>query len=170
MTVTRRLSPLQVGLKDAEWVRHSSVPSAGRRERDSVESVFLSWLCLRAVLCHDGYGTGMWKCQRLVGRNGRSAECGVLIELVQLVTWSSAWGFCSAWKDNRFQGSVNIPGVQNCENENKMKNQISFLRPFPGPSLAGAAREDLYFKGLLAEHLHSRVSSLGVLGGRFEPS
>lgn len=60
--------------------------------------------------------------------------------------------------------------VYGTENENKMKNQISVLRPFPGPSLAGAAREDLYFKGLLAEHLHSRVSSLGVLGGRFEPS
>lgn len=51
-----------------------------------------------------------------------------------------------------------------------MKNQISLLRSFLGPSLAGAAREDLYFKGLLAGHLHSRVSFVGVLGGRFESS
>lgn len=109
--------------------------------------------------------------QCLVGRNRRSAECGVLIELVQLLTRSSAWDFlCSAWKDSRFQGSASLPGVRNCENENRMKNQISVLRPFPGPSLAGAARDDLYFKGLLAGHLHSRVSSLGVLSGRLEPS
>lgn len=51
-----------------------------------------------------------------------------------------------------------------------MKTRISVLRSFPGPSLAGAPREDLYFKGLLAGHLHPRVSSLGVLGGRLEPS
>lgn len=51
-----------------------------------------------------------------------------------------------------------------------MKNRISVLRPFPGPSFAGAAREDLYFKGLLTEHLHPHVSSLGVLGRRLEPS
>lgn len=43
----------------------------------------------------------------------------------------------------------------------KMKNQISVLRPFLGPSLAGAAREDMCFKGLLAGGFHSGF----LLGG-----
>lgn len=43
----------------------------------------------------------------------------------------------------------------------KKKNQISVLRPFLGPSLAGAAREDMCFKGLLAGGFHSGF----LLGG-----
>lgn len=105
-----------------------------------------------------------------MGRSRRgSIECGVLIGLDPPQTTHRV-PFTMLTRTARVRKLATSQMHTVAKMGGKMKCQISVLRPFLGPSLTGPAKEDAYFKGLQAGHLHSHVSSLGVLGGRHELS